>query len=99
MAIRHLVLRQYKDGVTPQQISELESRTRGLAEIPGILNVITGPNLGLVPRSDGFDNVTLIDLESPDTLRDFIAHPIHKETAALSSQLVERSIILDIALD
>ncbi|MEQ3552718.1 Dabb family protein [Pseudonocardia nematodicida] len=97
--MRHVVLRAFKDGVTQEQISELEERTRALVAIDGVRSVVTGPNLDLVPRSDGFQHVTLIDMDGPDTLPAFIADPVHRATAELSARLVGRSVILDLAVD
>jgi hypothetical protein len=96
--IRHVIARQLIDDVTPEQVSQMEEGTRSFARIPGVQSVATGPNLNLVPRSDGFDHLTVIDMDGPEVLPSFVAHPLHSSAAEFSKPLTARSIILDLEL-
>ncbi|CAN5397610.1 hypothetical protein BH09ACT12_BH09ACT12_14820 [soil metagenome] len=97
--IRHLVARTFVEGVTPDQIAAMEERTRAFVEIPGVRAVVTGPNLGLVARSEGFEHLTIIDLDDEAAFRSFVADPRHSASAAVSGQLTARAAILDVAFD
>lgn len=97
--IRHVVIRTFVDAVTPDQVALMEARTRGLVDIPGVRAVVTGPNLALVPRSEGLEHVTTIDLDDEEALTRFIADPRHAASAAVSGPLTARAVILDVRVE
>lgn len=96
--IRHVVLRSLAPNATAEQISAMEERTRAFVDIAGVHSVVTGANLDLVPRSEGFDHVTVLDLEDEEALRFFVAHPQHAASAAVSGPLSTRILVVDVAL-
>jgi hypothetical protein len=97
--IRHVVARTFVATVGEQEIDALEERTRALVQIPGVQAVTSGRNLGLVARSEGYEHVTTIDLDDESAFREFIAHPLHAASAAISGPLTARVVILDVTLD
>jgi hypothetical protein len=53
----------------------------------------------LVPRSEGYDHLTIIDMDGPEVLPNFVAHPLHATAADFSKGLTARSMIFDLELD
>jgi Stress responsive A/B Barrel Domain len=96
--IRHVVIRELTEGTTPEQIALMEENTRAFAQIPGIRRVETGRNLNLVPRSEGYDHLTIIDMDGPEVLPSFVAHPLHGTAADFSKGLTARAMIFDLEL-
>jgi hypothetical protein len=97
--IRHVVVRTFVSGVSSEQVTAMEERTREFIEIDGVHAVVTGPNLGLVPRSGGFEHLTIIDLADAAALRAFVADPRHVAAAELSGPLTADVAILDVAIE
>ncbi|MBZ5739547.1 Dabb family protein [Nocardioides mangrovi] len=96
--IRHLILRTLVAGAAEEQVAELESRLRGLTAVPGVGAVVTGRNLGLVPRDGGFDHVTTIELDDAAALRAMVAHPLHAACVEAGAPITGGSVILDVAV-
>jgi hypothetical protein len=94
--IYHIILRSYKEGTTPEQIEESQERARGFTGIAGVQSVISGPNLGIAPFGEGLTHATILTVADADAVREFIADPFHREAAALTRAITERSIIVDI---
>jgi hypothetical protein len=97
--IRHVILRTLRPEATAEGVTEMERRLRALEGVPGVGAVVTGRNLGLVPRDGGFDHVTTIELDGPDALRAMVAHPLHAVSAEASGPVTERSVILDVPVE
>jgi hypothetical protein len=94
--IYHIILRSYKEGTTPGQIQEAQDRASLFTSIKGVTSVVSGPNLGIAPFGEGLTHATILTMTDADAVKKFIADPFHRESAALSRVITERSIIVDI---
>lgn len=73
---RHIMLMQFRDGVTPDQIEvALEGLGTMPGKVPGILRYEFGTDLGLV---DGNPDLALVaDFASEEDWRAYLSHPEH----------------------
>lgn len=77
MAVRHIVLFRFVEGVTEEQVTAIEA---GLAELPGRIPEIRryrhGRDLGLNPANPGFGLVA--DFDSAEAFATYRDHPDHQ---------------------
>lgn len=81
MAVLHMAMFRWYDGVTDQQIDAL---SRDLATMPeridGVRSYRFGPDLGL--RDGNFDFGVVAELDGPDDVDRYLDHPLHLELVA-----------------
>lgn len=76
--IKHVVLLNWKDGVTQDQIDGLTDAFLGLtAEIPQIKSYQFGQDLGLMPGNASYAIVA--EFDSEQDLQAYIVHPAHQK--------------------
>jgi hypothetical protein len=76
MPIRHCVLFTFVDGVTPDQVLELQRRLLELPDlIPGLGRYQAGPNAS--PDEGNWDFAVTGEFESIDAFHAYVAHPAH----------------------
>jgi hypothetical protein len=88
MAVRHVVLFRFVDGVTPDQVAAIEE---GLAALPGRIPQIRsyrfGRDLGLNNRNAGFGLVAEFD-----SVDDFVTYRDHPDHQAFIARCIEPAV-------
>ncbi|MUL42110.1 Dabb family protein [Streptomonospora sp. PA3] len=77
MALRHIALFRWSEGVTPEQVAEVERTLSRLpAAIPQLDGYSFGPDLGIGP--DTFDFAVVADVADEDAYAAYRDHPEHQ---------------------
>jgi hypothetical protein len=77
MMIRHVVMFQFHDDVTAEQIAEFGAGLSAMVpQVPGIVAYEHGPDLGVNPGN--FDYVVTADFGSIDDYKIYRDHPVHR---------------------
>ena len=94
--VRHVVLFQWKDSATPQQI---ESVVAAFHELPGKIDLIKGYEHGHSQSVEGLnaelDHAFVLTFDSFEDLRAYIDHPSHKEFVTKLRPVLERPVVVD----
>lgn len=94
MAIRHVVMFRWKDGVSAEHV---EATGRGLAELPALVpsirRYVFGPDLAINPGN--FDYVVVADFDDVLGYTTYRDHPDHKKFIATytADYVAERAAI------
>lgn len=76
--IRHVVLMTWKNPITDEQLARVNEAFAAMPErVPGIVNSSFGPDLALFPGNADYQLV--LDFESEDDFKNYVAHPAHAE--------------------
>jgi hypothetical protein len=94
MAVRHVVLFRFVDGLTPEQVAAIED---GLAALPGLIPEVRsyrfGRDLGLNDRNAGFGVVAEFD-----SVDDFVTYRDHPEHRAFIARCIEPAVAERVAV-
>lgn len=94
--VRHVVLFQWKDSATPQQIEAVVNAFSELpAKIPQIKAYEHGHSQSVEGLNADLDHAFLVTFETFDDLRTYIDHPAHKEFVAKLRPILERPVVVD----
>jgi hypothetical protein len=78
MAILHLVVFRWKEGVTPAAVGHLCDELAAFRkQVDCIVDYRFGPDLGLRQGNGDFGVAALV--ESPEGIAEYLDHPAHKE--------------------
>lgn len=76
--IRHVVLMTWKDAINDEQLARINDAFSAMPErVPGIVNSSFGPDLSIFPGNA--DYLLVLDFESEDAFKQYVAHPAHAE--------------------
>ncbi|WP_417373802.1 Dabb family protein [Glutamicibacter protophormiae] len=96
--IRHIVMFRFSEGFTPQirerWIAGLEAMK---GSIPGMLNLVHGPDVMKTDRS--WDHVIVADFHSASDIAVYNTHPLHEAIKPLSLPNVLDLAYVDFELD
>lgn len=98
LMLRHVVLRSFTAGATPQDVAAVEANTRRFLEVEGVMAVHIGPNLDQSPRAEGLEHVTMIDLEDANALRRLVTSEVRTQAVAFAQPLTQRAVVAEIEL-
>jgi hypothetical protein len=94
--LRHVVLFQFKDGTTSEQIAEVVSAFRALkGQIDVIRDFEYGTDVSVENKAQGFTHcffVTFADAKARDA---YLPHPAHKAFGALVGPRLEKVLVVD----
>lgn len=92
--IRHIVLMKLKPRTTEDQARQALKRIEDLKDaIPEILDVNLGSNLNALPdRNLGYTHGFTMHFATPETLKAYAEHPMHRE-AGRGLRAISESII------
>lgn len=94
--IRHLLLIQFKDSVTPGQIDEVEALFLAIpAKVNGVLAVEWGLNDSPEHKNKGYTHAVLMNFADEAGRRNYLPHPEHDALRAVFKPLVEDIIVFD----
>jgi len=94
--LRHVVLFQYKEGTTPDQIKTIEDAFRELpSKIPTIVNFEWGTNNSPEGLADGFTHCFLVTFNDAEGRAVYLPHPAHKEFGSVLMPHLEKVLVID----
>ena len=80
MAVQHIVIIKFRDGVTPERIEWHLAGLRSLKDrVPGIRDLSVGANF--TDRAAGHTHGVVVTLDDRAALPQYISHPAHVEVA------------------
>ena len=99
--LRHVVLFNFKEGTTPEQIKAIEDKFRSLpARIPEIKAFEWGTAVGDRGANAGFTHCFFVTFDDAAGRKVYLPHPAHKEFVKLAGPSVEKVLVIDyIAID
>ena len=94
--LRHVVLFKFKEGITPEQIKEVET---SFASLPGKIDVIKcfewGTNVSVENLSEGFTHCFMVTFASEAGLDAYLNHPDLKEFRKTLDGPLEKALVVD----
>lgn len=94
--VRHVVLFQWKDSATPQQIDAVVKAFSELpAKIPQIKAYEHGHSQSVEGLNADLDHAFVVTFDNFDDLRTYIDHPAHKEFVTKLRPVLERPVVVD----
>ncbi len=95
--LRHVVMFQFKEGTTPEQVKAIEDKFRSLpARIPEIKAFEYGTAVvGERKMNDGLTHCFLVTFDNAAGREVYLPHPAHKEFVALVGPSVEKVRVID----
>jgi hypothetical protein len=86
--VRHIVVFNYKDGATENQIRQVTEAFRSLEhEVPGIVSFEDGVNNSPEGLNKGFTHVYVVTFENAEARDKYLPHPEHKKFVELMEEL------------
>jgi hypothetical protein len=94
---RHIVMFQFKESATPEQIHEIET---AFAALPGQIDVIKGFEWGKmdnaeVGMNDGLTHSFLVTFKDKADLEKYLPHAAHQAFVAKIKPLLEKALVFD----
>ncbi|UZJ44448.1 Dabb family protein [Marinimicrobium sp. C6131] len=99
--VRHVVVFNYKDGATDNQIARVTEAFRNLQnDIPGIVAFEDGVNNSPEGLNKGFTHVYVVTFENAEARDEYLPHPEHKKFVALMEELdiLEDVFVIDYSI-
>src|SRR5436189_4533877 len=94
--LRHIVMYQFKDDVTPAQLKEVIDAFAGLPKkIDTIIGFEHGTNVSKEGKSDGFTHVFVVTFKNEADRDAYIAHPAHDAYVKVVRDRREKVIVFD----
>ncbi len=94
--LRHVVMFQFKEGTTPEQIKAIEDKFRSLpASISEIKAFEYGTIAGNRGANAGLTHCFLVTFEDADGRKVYLPHPAHKEFVKLVGPSVQKVQVVD----
>lgn len=94
--LRHVVLFQFKDSSTADDVETIVKAFRGLpARIPQIKGFEWGTDVSPEGKADGFTHCFLVTFSSEADRDAYLPHPAHKEFVSIVGPHVEKVCVVD----
>ena len=94
--LRHVVMFQFKEGTTPEQVKAIEDKFRSLpASIPEIKTFEYGTMVGDRDANAGLTHCFLVTFDDAAGRKVYLPHPSHKEFVKLVGPSVEKVLVID----
>ncbi len=94
--LRHVVLFQFKEETTPEQIAEIENAFRALpSQIDAIHGFEWGTNVSIEGIARGYTHCFFLTFKSEEDRAIYLPHPAHKAFGALLGPHKEQVLVLD----
>ncbi|MGA2033032.1 MAG: Dabb family protein [Thermoguttaceae bacterium] len=94
--VRHIVLFQFKEGTTPEQVKAIENAFRALPQkIPLVAGFEWGTNMSPENRAQGFTHGFLLTFKTPADRDAYLPHPAHKAFGKLLGPHLEKVLVFD----
>ena len=94
--LRHVVMFQFKEDATPEQVKAIEDKFRSLpARISEIKAFECGTIVGKGGASAGFTHCFLVTFDNADGRKVYLPHPAHKEFVELVKPSLKKVLVVD----
>ena len=94
--LRHVVLFQFKDEVTKDQVREVEDAFRALPkQIDTILDFEWGTDVSVENRAQGFTHCFLVTFENEKGREIYLPHPAHEAFKKIVGPRLEKVLVVD----
>lgn len=94
--LRHVVLFQYKEGTTPEQIEEVTKAFAGLkGKISEIVDFECGTDVSVEGKAGGFTHGYVVTFKSEKDRDTYLPHPAHKEFVKLVGPRLQNVLVFD----
>jgi len=94
MAIEHLVLLEWADGVSDDQIADCLNQLKALKDsIPGIQSIRAGKNFS--DRAQGIQHAAVITMDDQAALEGYGPHPAHQALVTNLGPLLKNITVVD----
>lgn len=98
--LRHVVMFQFKEGTTAEQVKAIEDKFRSLpARIPEIKAFEWGTVVGGRGANAGFTHCFLVTFDDAAGRKIYLPHPAHKEFVKLVGPSVKKVLVIDYIAD
>jgi hypothetical protein len=96
--IRHILLIEFKPGVTPQQIAEIKALFQSIPdEIDGVTSVEWGVNNSPEHKNKHFSHAVLMTFADEAARQHYLPHPQHDALKEVFGPLLADIIVFDYA--
>lgn len=94
--LRHVVLFQFIEGTSPEDVKKVEDGFRALpSKIPQIVDFEWGTNNSPEGLSDGFTHCFLVTFKSAKDRDAYLPHPAHKAFVEVLKPFLKRALAVD----
>ena len=94
--LRHLVLFQFKDLATDEQVTEIVTAFAALPDkIDSIIDFEHGTDISSENKAQGFTHCFVVTFENAAGRDAYLPHPAHKEFVSLIQGKIEKVLVLD----
>ena len=94
--LRHVVLFQFKENTTPEDVKKLEDAFRALpSKVPTVVDFEWGTNNSPEGLADGFTHCFLVTFEDAEGRAAYLPHPAHNEYVSLLKPHLEKVLVID----
>ena len=94
--LRHVVLFQFKENTTPEDVKKLEDAFRALpSKVPTVVDFEWGTNNSPEGLADGFTHCFLVTFEDAEGRAAYLPHPAHKAYVSLLKPHLEKVLVID----
>lgn len=94
--LRHVVLVQFKEGTSPEEVKKIEGGFRQLpSKIPTIVDFEWGTNNSPENLADGFTHCFLVTFNDAAGRGVYLPHKAHKEFVSLLLPHLEKVLVID----
>lgn len=94
--LRHVVLFKFKDGMTSQQVRQIENTFCALpSKVDTIYDFEWGTDVSVENRSEGFTHCFVVTFLSEADRAKYLPHPGHKELISILEPHLDKVIVVD----
>jgi hypothetical protein len=94
--LRHVVLFKFKDGITDEQVREIENAFCALpSKVNAIYDFEWGTDVSVENRQQGFTHCFLVSFLSEADRAKYLPHPAHKEFGQLLGPHLDKVLVID----
>jgi hypothetical protein len=98
MAIHHVVLLKLDPDAAAADVDAALEAARGLAgDVPGLLEVVAGPDVSVEGLADGFTHALFMRFTDAAARDGFFDHPAHTTAQSLLVPLLQGALVVDVA--
>lgn len=94
--LRHVVLFEFKDDTSSQQVREIENAFRALPEkVDAICDFEWGTDVSVENLQQGFTHCFFVTFRSEADRAEYIPHPAHKEFGRMLGPHLDKVLVVD----
>jgi hypothetical protein len=97
--IVHAVLLQLRTEAAPADVDAAFAAARRIPDqIEGVREVVAGPDVSVEGLTDGLTHGVIVRFADSAARERYLAHPAHEALGALMGPLIERAVVVDVAV-